>query len=172
MVEEGVDVGVVDGEEEVKGVVVGHRNLGELWDIVSGYKHIQLAVASTTASCLHIPVWQNTKMQYTYILEDGCVVIIISMMDHLCGQMLMFQLVRGSQRELVKNGWSLITVYKSSVFKDKDSTYTNHQCSKTINQYDYHLITVASGLPVIVPSQSKTIPLRSELNQAGGRPRI
>ena len=111
-------------------------------------------------------------MQYTYILEDGCVVIIISMMDHLCGQMLMFQLVRGSQRELVKNGWSLITVYKSSVFKDKDSTYTNHQCSKTINQYDYHLITVASGLPVIVPSQSKTIPLRSELNQAGGRPRL
>ena len=34
------------------------------------------------------------------------------------------------------------------------------------------LITVANGLPVIVPSQSKTIPLLSELNQAGGRPNM
>ena len=80
------------------------------------------------------------------------------MMNHLCGQMLMFpQWVRGSQRELVKNGRSLITVYESSVLK---------------NHYEYHLITVASGFPVIVPSQSKTIPLRSELNHAGGRPNI
>ena len=83
-------------------------------------------------------------------------------MNHLCGQMLMFpQWVRGSQRELVKNGRSLITVYKSSVFKVKNK-----------NHYEYHLITVASGFPVIVPSQSKTIPLRSELNHAGGRPNI
>ena len=63
MVEEGVDVGVVDGEEEVKGVVVGHGNLGELRDVVSGYQHIQLAVAGTAASCLYIPVWPNAKMQ-------------------------------------------------------------------------------------------------------------
>ena len=56
VVEEGVDVRVVDGEEEVEGVVVGHCNLGELWDVVSGYEDIQLVVAGTAASCLNIPV--------------------------------------------------------------------------------------------------------------------
>ena len=66
MVEEGVDVGVVDGEEEVKGVLVSHRNLWELWNVVSGNKHIQLAVAATTAPCLHIPVWANAKVHHFY----------------------------------------------------------------------------------------------------------
>ena len=63
VVEEGVDEGVVDREEEVKGVVVGHGNLGEVRDIVSGYQQIQLPVASTTASCLHIPVWPKAKLK-------------------------------------------------------------------------------------------------------------